>query len=292
MPRDRSRHVFRPTSCVVAVFLAAIVLAGCATAAEPAAQDVSAPIPNAASEAAAEENRIDPYACGMAVTPTNPQPGGTIEVSRTPEMAAIASELPGCALLEAGIDQTFHLTPSMLPELGIAQTPSTEVAADGSFSATIAVPMDFRIGQAIVFAVPTSRTDCSTGIMDCVIRRAYLSVNYSPEVLLPTAIVETDPVIPELETAVDFSKDDSWAMRNAAADQVTIAMFGSACQTRPTRFVDTGDKRVLTLLSEELIPAGGGCPQPQLLWMTTIEIPEGYENFTSVTVDNKASVLL
>jgi len=293
MPHDRSRHLFRPTSSVVAVFLAAIVLAGCATPAEPAARVVSAPIPDAASEAVAEANRIDPFACGMAVTPTNPQPGGTIEVSRTPEMAAIASELPGCALLETGVDQTFHLTPSMLPELGVAQTPSTEVAADGSFSATIEVPTDFRIGQAIVFAVPTSRADCSTGIMDCVIRRAYLSVGYSPEVLSPTTIVENDPVNPELETAVDFDRaDSSWAMRDEANDGITIAIFGSSCETRPTQFVDTGDESVLTLISEEIMPAGMACFDSQNLWMTAIEIPEGYENFTSVTVDNGASVLV
>ena len=114
-----------------------------------------------------------------------------------------------------------------------------------------------------------------------------------PMQTLHILIVENDPVNPELETAVDFDRaDSSWAMRDEANDGITIAIFGSSCETRPTQFVDTGDESVLTLISEEIMPAGMACFDSQNLWMTAIEIPEGYENFTSVTVDNGASVLV
>ena len=280
----------RATAAVV-LMLVALPLVGCAEGAadtdalslDEAATAVATAVPTAAGN--------DPFGCGITVTPAKAVVGEDVVVSREPVE-------PGeiCTTLAPGTVQTLELRSSHFTDAARVSTTAL-VAVDGSFAATLTVPLDIRLGQVQVTAIPPAESDCTEAAIaagtpdDCHFPGASFTAQFAPETLAAARIVSTDVEMPVFDTNVQPA--DSYAVAGPGVDELTLVIFGSGCATRPTLYRDIALAGSLEIVSEEIVPAGSdGCTAQLKPWVTVIEVPEGYRDYRSVSVDNLETTLI
>ena len=290
MPNLRSRPRNQPASFVVGIFAVTLMLAGCTAASAPSD---TTPAPTASAVATTDPARIDPLSCGIGVTPSVPDPGDVIEIVRSAAAAEAATAVTECAGFSPGATVTFRLSSLTRVHIGFIESPPTQVGDDGSLSVSLDVPINISTGNVQLVATPETSEPCVDGVV-CTEARVYFTVGYAPEELSATTIIDAhgDAPTPYGETRPGDA-EDSWAIVGPNSGELTVTLHGSTCETRPTQFVDTGDGDTLELVSEEIVPdiPNAGCGESLNQWITTIAIPEGYEDFTVVTVDNLPSIL-
>lgn len=233
----------------------------------------------------------DPFGCGITVTPAVAVVGRDVLVSRAPVS-------PGdvCTTLAPGTIQTIELRSSFVNDAARQTAPAT-VAADGSFEATLTVPLDIRLGQVQVTAIPPAESDCTEAAIaagtpdDCYFPGASFTAQFAPETLAAVRTVSTDVGMPVFDTSAQLA--DSYAVAGPGIDDLTLVIFGSGCATRPMLYRDTAPAGRLEIVSEEIVPVGSdGCTAQSKPWVTVIEVPDAYRDYRSVSVDNLETTLI
>jgi hypothetical protein len=268
-------------AAAAALMLTALTLAGCAEgAADTDARSVGGVIPDASTAPAG-----DGFGCGITVAPALAVVGEDVVVSRGP-----VSPGDSCTTLAPGSTQTIELRSSHWNDAARQTAPAT-VAADGSFEATLTVPLDIRLGQVQVTAIPPAEADCTEAAVaagtpdDCYFPGASFTAQFAPESLSPVKIVTTEAETP----APPLDDADSYAVAGPGSDELTLIIYGSACPSRPAGFVHdaAGDTlKIVSASSDDL------CAQPMLPWTTVIEVPDAYRDYRGVSVDNLETTLI
>lgn len=251
----------------------AVLLAGCAGASgTPAAS-------------------TDPFGCGIVVTPERALVGGNVTVSRP---AAEPGEI--CTTLAPGTTQTLEMR-SIVVDDPARQTTTAVVGADGSFEATMPVPAGIRLDRVVVTAIPPAESDCTEAARaagtpdDCYFPRAMFTVEFAEEDLSPVRTVSEDVAMPPRPP--DEGALDSYALAGPGPNELTLVIFGSGCASRPTQYRHDAPAGSLEIVSAVIVPAGqDGCNEPLIPWTTVIEVPDGYRDYRSVSVDNLETRLL
>jgi len=263
------------------LMLTALTLAGCAGgAADTDALSVGGEVPDASTLPA-----DDRFGCGITVTPALAVVGEDVVVSRGP-----VSPGDSCTTLAPGSTQTIELRSSHWNDAARQTAPAT-IAADGSFEATLTVPLDIRLGQVQVTAIPPAESDCTEAAVaagtpdDCYFPGASFTAQFAPESLSPVQIVTTEAETP----APPLDESDSYALAGPGPDELTLVIYGSACPSRPAGFVHDAAGDTLTIVSASSTDI---CAQPRLPWTTVIEVPDAYRDYRSVSVDNLETTLI
>jgi hypothetical protein len=274
------------------VALASLALLGCAAllaacGAGPAGLTAGTPAASTSTAAATQ----DPFGCGIVVTPATAVVGEDIVVSRPPTEP---EEI--CTTLAPGTVQTLELRSSIWGDAA-SQTTTVSVSADGSFEATMRVPADLRLDHAQVTAIPPAESDCTAAAAaagtpdDCQFPGASFTAQFAPEDLAPVQVVATDITMPDLPPSDDFP--DSVAVAGPGPTELTLVIFGSGCASRPASYRTEEPGERLAIVSEVIVPAGSdGCNASLNPWTTVIEVPDGFREYTAITVDNLDAVIL
>lgn len=233
----------------------------------------------------------DPFGCGIVVTPATAVVGADIVVARPPTE-------PGdiCTTLAPGTTQTLEVRSAHVSDAARGTTTVT-VGADGSFEASIPVPTDLRLDGAVVTAIPPAESDCTAAAAaaenpdECYFPRAQFTAVFDPQQFSPVRIVATDVAMPELPPG--DGEQDSYASAGPGANEMTLVIFGSGCASRPASYRHDAPAGQLDIVSEVVVPAGqDGCTEPRIPWTTVIEVPDGFSDYSAVTVDNLDTVVL
>ena len=198
--------------------------------------------------------------------------GETISVSRGPEGP--------CEGLELGSTQTFLFHSGYL-EYQVSTEVEVDVAEDGSFAFEVPVPATAAIGSAYIEPVPADPECDVEGALDCPPPRVYLEVGHPPSSLGNVTIVSTEQVTAGVPSGVDG--DPGYALRGPTEDRLTVVIFGPGCPAVPKHFVATAARDSLELVSHVEAEA---CNEPRIPWSSVIEVPDGYDDFTTAKVDN------
>ena len=233
----------------------------------------------------------DPFGCGITVTPAIAVVGQDVLVSRAP-----VSPGDTCTTLAPGTIQTIELRSSYGNDVARQTAPAT-VAADGSFAATMTVPVGIRLGQGQVTVIPPAESDCTAAATaagtpdDCHFPGTAFTAHFAPESLTALRTVTTDVELPTFDAGVQPA--DSYAVAGPGAHELTLMIFGSGCASRPTMYRHTAPAGSLEIVSETIVPAGSdGCTAQLKLWTTVIEIPDAYRDYRRVSVDNLETTLV
>lgn len=270
---------------LVAMLACAVALAGCAAPGGPAAP----------SPAPAEP--VDQLACGITVTPAAAVFGDEVLIARAgsgPGAAARGESGPGeCGTLVPGSTQTLELRSSILGDNPEA-TVSAVIGAHGDFEARMRIPTGMRLGDAIVTALPPAEFGCpavtAETTEECILPRTYFTVGFDPDDLEPVTVTSTDAPTPALPP--DDSLMSSYALAGPGPTDLTLVIWGSSCAARPTTFVRTAASDSLEIVSVAVVPEEQDCAAMAELWTTVIQIPEGFRDYRTVSVDNVEAVLL
>ncbi|QYF74505.1 hypothetical protein [Cryobacterium sp. PAMC25264] len=228
---------------------------------------------------------VDRFGCGITVTPALAVVGENVVVSRGPVS-------PGdvCTTLAPGTIQTIELRSSHWNDVARQTAPAT-VAADGSFEATLTVPLDIRLGQVQITVIPPAESDCTEAAIaagtpdDCYFPGTSFTAQFAPESLSPVRIVTTEAETP----APPLDESDSYALAGPGPDELTLVIYGSACPSRPAGFVHDAAGDTLKIVSASSTDI---CAQPRVPWTTVIEVPDAYRDYRSVSVDNLETTLI
>lgn len=226
----------------------------------------------------------DPLACGLVVSLNLVELGDELFISRA---AAPAAQ---CPTLAPGSEQKFAVR-STTQGGAVGWSDPVVVAPDGSLEATITVPLDTRAGQVLVTAVPPAELDCSSAPDDsCILPRLHTVVGFDPSALSPVHITSTDTPTPTLpDSTLNDLVFDSYFLAGPETDELTVVVFGSGCETRPLNYVAPAPHGTLQLVSGLVGDPLQDCDAGSQPWTTVIEVPTGFEQFESVTVDNLAA---
>ncbi|MCU1447084.1 hypothetical protein [Cryobacterium sp.] len=272
---------FSLTTRALAALLVCAALAGCAEPAGPAAP----------------AEPVDQLACGIAVTPAAAVFGDEVLITRAATESGVAAQGesgPGeCGTLVPGSTQTLELRSSILGYAAEA-TVTAVVGADGDFEARMRIPAGMRLGDAIVTAIPPDEFGCPAVTTDtteeCILPRTYFTVGFDPDDLEPVTITSTDAPAPALPR--DDSLLTSYALAGPGTTDLTLVIWGSSCAARPTSFVGTAASDSLEIVSVAVVPEKQECAAMAELWTTVIQIPEGFRDYRTVSVDNVEGLLL
>jgi hypothetical protein len=262
---------------VAALLVGAAVLAGCAAAAGSTGEAEAPPV----------AQPVDRLACGITVTPATAVFGDEVLITRP------ATEPGECQTLAPGSTQTLELRAS-IHGLTAEQSVPVVVGADGGFETRMRIPTGIRVGDAVVTALPPPELTCEAAAAgateECILPRAYFAVGFAPADLEPLGITGIDVATPALPTGGALR--ESYALAGPGPQELTVVVFGTSCETRPSSFVRTAPADTLALVSSVEVPPGEGCDTLAMPWTTVIEIPEGFTGYRTVTVDNVEAVLL
>jgi hypothetical protein len=275
--------ICRRGSALAALLVCAGLLTGCAAPGGPAGTMV--------------HEQVDQLACGITVKPGAALFGEEVLISRaaTPTGDAARGESgPGeCGTLVPGSTQTLELRSSVLGVTAEARVTAV-VDAHGGFEARMRIPTGIRLGDAIVTAIPPAEFGCpavtAETTAECILPRTYFRVGFDPEDLEPVTITSTDEPTPRLP--VETSLNTSYALAGPGPTDLTLVIWGSGCAARPSSFVGTAAADSLEIVSADVVPHEQDCAAMAELWTTVMEIPEGFGDYRTVSVDNVDAILL
>jgi hypothetical protein len=108
--------------------------------------------------------------------------------------------------------------------------------------------------------------------------------------LARTELVETG--LPQPAGTVGLLElNQAYVLRGPDSDQLTVTVGGDGCDTAPTYYVTTANPDTLTLLSGHVATGDPLCTEIYTFWTSLITVPDGFEDFTAVTVDGVPAVL-
>ena len=228
----------------------------------------------------------DPLACGIAVSPLPAVVGADLVISRAPTVLTDA-----CSSVVPGSTQTLELRSIRGGDRSTSVT--VPVAADGSFTTTIPIPDDLRLGDSLVTLIPPTGLACTVPTAPspegCIPPRVHFEVGHNADDLTPVQIISASTNLDQTEIA-DLDSAP-YAVAGPGPDELTLVLDGNACPNRPASFVNTAPPGTLEIVSEDVYPEGiTGCGDLFTLWRTVIVVPSAYASFDTVKVDNIAAL--
>ncbi|WP_108251256.1 hypothetical protein [Planctomonas deserti] len=178
--------------------------------------------------------------------------------------------------------QTFELRSAHVADV-VKAVADVAVAEDGSFSFEVQVPLELRLGRAIVQAIPDTGSCLDPEALDCPAPTVNLDVRHPASALRDVNVLSTGLATPPLPAHALEDWSDPYYLPGPADGQLTLVLPGSGCETRPNSFVVTAPSKRLEIVSEV---QGDACPEIAMRWTSIIEVPDEYAAFDSVTVDN------
>ena len=221
----------------------------------------------------------DPIVIGCAeeAPPTEVFVGESVEVTRGPDGP--------CDGLAVGRTQTFTFR-SVDRTSSVGSSVFAEIEENGSFSFQLEVPADMQLGRAVLEAVPRVNPCNDDASLDCPPPTAHVIVRYRPTALRAVTLVQS-----RLEVAPPAGGGiRAFASRGPGANQVTIVLPATRCETVPTAFVAGSPRNSLELIAGP--PPSGSCLDHGTFRTSILEVPRTHADYTTVKVDNVPLPLL
>lgn len=281
----RSGRALRRAVAGLVALVTASVLSGCAGAdtSEPGGPGTpSSDAHHSPGLGVSTDPSTDPLACGIAVSPLPAEVGADLVISRAPAVLTDA-----CSSVVPGSTQTLELRSIRGSDQSTSVT--VPVAADGSFTTTMPIPDDLRLGDSLVTLIPPTGLACTAPgeatMEDCILPRVHFEVGHNPDELTPVQIISTSTDL--AQTTLAELNSAPYAVAGPGPNELTLVMDGNACPTRPASFVNTAPPGSLEIVSEDIYREGiTGCGDLFTLWTTVIIVPNNYADFDLVKIDN------
>ncbi|MCU1404118.1 MAG: hypothetical protein JWQ43_421 [Glaciihabitans sp.] len=235
----------------------------------------------------------DAFGCGIGISGSGPY--GTDVILGEP-VRIVREAGPECLTMLPSTVQRIEFETRGFAGAVTTSSPEFTVAADGSFATEITVPATAAIGFAVLTLVPPNELDCRNrepvGQEECNFPSVYVTPTFPEADLKLINIVEANMPLPEIPDEPASPETGAWVFAGPADGELTVTVGGDGCVTVPKRYLSTADPSTLVLVTGHEDDGITSCNEPYVLWTSVITIPDGFEDFTSVTVDNSPAMLV